>query len=280
MKIYTIIFLIIIAITGTINAQTTPEEIFNKGLEYYYGGNYEEAITYFSDYIKSKSNDYRGYSYRGLCYQSKREYDRAIEDFTRVIGIAPNSSEGYVNRGNTYILSNNLTAATNDFTDAVRIDPNNIDALLGRSRVYLYQREFSKSMTDLNTASGVDPYNARIYISKAWVCTLTEDTTGIFDNISKAMYYDSNIVFTNNRREQLFVKTEAYKDALAMANKKVEYYPESYLAYFSRGVIYFLMNRFDFAKADFGKSIDLDKNRNPKYVDVMMKILRSIQRNN
>src|SRR5580765_2368381 len=88
-------------------SQTTNLEIFNKGLENYYNGQFDKAISFFDDYIKSKSNDANGYMYRGLCYQSMKNFPRAIENFTSAINNAKGNSENYVHRGDTYFLMKN-----------------------------------------------------------------------------------------------------------------------------------------------------------------------------
>ena len=282
MKPYLTIILFIALITPAFNisfSQTTNAEIFNKGLEYYYGAKYPEAIAFFDDYIKSMATDFKGYQYRGLCYQGMKNYPRAIEDFTNEIRVAQNNADGYINRGNTYFLDNNFQAAATDFSDAIKVNSSELEGYMGRSRIYIAMREFSKAKTDLSTASGLEPYNARVYINLGWVNILSGDTTDAFLNLSKALYYDSNIVFTNYKRDQLFVKLESYKYALALADRSISFNPEGYLGYFTRGMIQFLMNRYDFAIEDFKKSLLLNKNGTKEFVDVMEKILRSIKRN-
>jgi tetratricopeptide (TPR) repeat protein len=113
----------------------------------------------------------------------------------------------------------------------------------------------------------------------SWINVLAEDTTEALINISKALNYDSNIVFTNYKRDQLYVKLENYKFALALADKKIQMYPQSYLAYFNRGMIHFLMNNYDTAIEDYKNSLLLNKNGSKEFVEVMEKILRSIKRN-
>ncbi len=272
-----LLFLIIIFVFKESYSQTTTPEVFSKGLEYYYGAKFQDGIQFFDDYIKSMPNDSKGYQYRGLCYQGMGNYPRAIEDFTNAVRIAA-SFENYVNRGNTYFLDNNLSSAMIDFTDAIRVNANEVEGYIGRSRVYTVQQEYAKAIADLNIASGINP-SARIYINMSWVNILADDTTAAFNNISKAFSYDSNIVFTNYKRDQLYVKTESYKFALDLQDRKIEMHPQEYLAYFSRGMIYFLMNKYEFAIEDFKKSLLLNKNGSKEFVDVMEKILQSIKRN-
>lgn len=271
--------LILILIFKHSSSQTTIPEIFGKGLEYYYGAKFQEAIQHFDEYIQSMPNNIKGYQFRGLCYQGLGNYPRAIEDFTKAIGIAPNNYEAYINRGNTYFLDDNLASSLNDFTDAIKINRNEIEGYIGRSRVYALQEEFPKAINDLITAAGIDPNNARLYINMSWINILADDTTEAFNNISKALSFDSNIVFTNYKRDQLYVKRESYKFALALADQKIQRHPESYLAYFTRGMINFLMNNYEFAIEDYKRSLFFNKNGSKEFVDVMEKILRSIKRN-
>ena len=52
-KIKFAVLFFIIAQTGILYSQTTPEQIFSKGLEAFYGANFQEGIKYFSEYIIS-----------------------------------------------------------------------------------------------------------------------------------------------------------------------------------------------------------------------------------
>ncbi|MDQ3019512.1 MAG: tetratricopeptide repeat protein [Bacteroidota bacterium] len=262
-----------------IYSQTTPDQIFKEGLNAYYGAKYQDAIKFFDEYIKSEPGDSKGYNYRGLSYQGMNNYSRALEDFTKVISVSPSNTDGYLHRGNTYLQQQKFSQALTDFTDAIRFDTHNINAYLGKSRVYTAQKKYSSAMTELNSASGIDPKNAGVYVIKAWVSILADDTTKIIDYISKAMYYDSNIVFTDHKRELLNLKFTYYKNALAIANQRIDQNPNSYILYFSRGLIYFFMNNYEKASADLKKSKNLNNNYNSELDKLIDQIFRSINRN-
>lgn len=265
--------------SANIFSQTTPDQIFNKGLENFYGGKFQDAIKFFDDYIKIAPNEYRGYNYKGLSHQAMKEYKRSIEDFTKVISLAPNSSDGYINRGNSYFFEKNFSSALIDFNDAIRVNPHEIEARLGKSRVYRQQRKFQDALKEVNLAEGIDPRNPRVYLNMAWIHLQLKDSAKVFVDIKTAFYNDSDIVFTNYRRDLFYVLMENYKNSLAIADQRVRENPNSCMAYFTRGVIYYVMNKYSLASEDIKKSIALNTYKDPMFDSIVNQILRSIKRN-
>ncbi len=68
------------------------------------------------------------YNYRGLAYYEKGDYDRAISDYTEIIRLDPNDAEAYFFRGLVYDNKGDHERAIADYESALRIDPNNADA--------------------------------------------------------------------------------------------------------------------------------------------------------
>lgn len=277
-KLITIFYLILLS--GNSFSQNSPQQTFDNGLEAFYDGRFQDGVKLFTDYISTNSTDFKGYTYRGLCFQALKNYPRSIEDFTRVITVTPNNFNGYLNRGNSYYFNNNFTAAMKDYKDAIRLAPKDFEAYFGMARVLLALRRFDEALKELNSAEGIDPMNARVYINKSIVHMQLQDTVAMFNDIATVMYYDSNIVFTDFRRDLLFVKVEVYKNALAGVNQLLSLHPNSYIYYFMRGFIYYLMNSYNKAKADFETSVNLHVKDDEQFNKVINTIYRSIKRNN
>lgn len=278
-KFYKTAIILFLMLSKVSFAQFTPQQLFDNGLEAFYDARYQDGINYFTEYTKSNNNDFRGYNYRGLCYQAMKNYPRAIEDFTRVISVTPNNSDGYLNRGNTYYFNNNNTAAMKDYQDALRLTPNEFEAYFGKARVLIQLRKFDEALKAVIAAGGIDPTNARVYVNKAFVRLQMLDTVDFFNNVETALYYDSNIVFTDTRRDLLFVKIETYKSAMSLVNMMIQQNPNSYMNYFARGFIYFLLNSFQKATEDFNTSRKLYRKDDAQFNNVIDKISRSIDRN-
>lgn len=273
------LFLILIFLCSSITySQTTPGQVYAKGLEYFYSAKFNDAIKYFDEYIKSQSNEYKGYNFRGLCYLSLKNYPKAIEDFTKVITLTNSNSEGYINRANTFYFKGDPGSALKDFDEAIKNNPSNIEGYLGRGRVYLAIGKISNALSDLNSAAAVEPKNARVYINLAWAHLLNNDTSKAFENVKTAMFYDSNLVFTNYKRDLLYLKAENYKEVLDVMNVNIENNPESYLAYFARGFIYYLLNNYVKSRNDLVISLRLNERDDPQFEEVVNQLLRNIKR--
>lgn len=277
MKIfYTIV--IIFCFTGVTFAQSSPDEIYSKGVEYFYRGEFHDAIKYFDDYIRSNPNEYSSFNYRGLCYQALKDYSKALEDFTTVVNLGRTNSEGFINRGNTFYLKDDYTSALNDYTEAIKYNPNDVEGYIARSRSYIALNKLTNALTDLSAASAVDPKNARVYVNLAYAHILNNDTSKAFDNVKMALFYDSNMVFTNYNRDRIYVRAENFKSVLDIMNYTIRANPGSYLAYFARGFIHYLMNNYESSRSDMLKSIELNEIDDPKFEEVAYQILRNIKR--
>ena len=193
--------------------------------------------------------------------------------------MAPTTAEGYINRGNTYIMMNNMSSAERDFKDAVKYESHNIEGYIGLSRIEIAKNNFKGAEKQLSSALAVDPKNARLYIAQAYVNFLDGDTVKIIDNFEKAMYWDSSVVFTDHKRELLQIKLDGYKKALKEADQKIQKNKNSYTAYFSRCVIYFLMNNYQSARADIEKAQSLYNGNDAKLEALFAKVIRSVNRN-
>lgn len=259
-------------------SQTTPKEIFEKGLESYYNSKFQDGIKYFDEYIESASNDPRGFTYRGLCHQSLKNYQKALDDFTKVINLGRNNPDGYIYRGNTYVMQRNIPSALTDFSDAIRYGPDNVEGYLGRARAYVVKSDYSNALKDVNLAVGVAPRDPRVYINKAIVHYLNGDTGNVLGAVNEALYNDSDIIFTNTKREFLFTKIEIFKTSQKMIEKKLKDFPDNYMNYFMRGLTYYLTNSYDKSKSDLKKAVELSNNYG-KLRETVNKIMRSIKRN-
>ena len=59
----------------------------------------------------------------GAAYGNKGEYDRAISDFTEAIRLDPKLASAYYNRGIAYENKGEHDKAIADYTEAIRLEP-------------------------------------------------------------------------------------------------------------------------------------------------------------
>ena len=134
------------------------------------------------------------------------------------------------------------------------------------------------ALTDMNSASGVEPENPRVYINKAWVNSLADDTAKFFI-MSIKLCIMTLTLFYEFRKRYDFSQVEIFKGALEIADAKVRQFPDSYLANFTRGFLYYVINRYSDSSRDLNKSVQLRKDKDPGFINTVNILLRSIDRN-
>jgi tetratricopeptide (TPR) repeat protein len=68
------------------------ERKFEEGQEFFYAGDCDKAIEYFTKAIKLNPDDAYFYYWRSIAYFEKGDYDKAIEDFTKAIELKPDDA--------------------------------------------------------------------------------------------------------------------------------------------------------------------------------------------
>jgi tetratricopeptide (TPR) repeat protein len=85
---------------------------------------------------ESKQHLAMAYNYRGNVYNDQGQFDKAISDFSNAIKLSPSSATYYFNRGVAYGVSRQFDKSIADFTHAIKLNPKYARAYLDRGQVY------------------------------------------------------------------------------------------------------------------------------------------------
>jgi tetratricopeptide (TPR) repeat protein len=100
----------------------------------------------------------------------------------------------------------------------------------------------------------------------------------IFENVAEGLSWDSTYFLKYTSKDLVFVKADRYKSALNIFSQLISKDPKSYLAYFNRGMIYYMMGSSDNAVSDLKKSISLNKNPTDISTSTTEKLIRACYR--
>jgi Tfp pilus assembly protein PilF len=130
------------------------EFYLNRGLDYVYKGQYDQAISDLSKAIEIDPRFARAYDIRSITYMSKSQWDQAMSDCNKALEINPRSASAHHSRGRVYMGKGEYEQAIPDFTKAIEINPNFALAYYNRGRSYYYKREkeYDKSWDDIKKA--------------------------------------------------------------------------------------------------------------------------------
>lgn len=161
-------------------------EWFSKADIEYKKGNYENAIEYYSNYIKENPNDAYAYLNRAVAKGNLNDYAGEIQDYNKAIEINANDEYLYNNRGVAKFKLDDYTGAILDYNKAININPYLGSAYFNRGNTKFKLDDYMGAIQDYNKAINIDPNDAQVYYNRAISKIRMNDKIGACLDLSKA----------------------------------------------------------------------------------------------
>eukprot|EP00271_Cylindrocystis_brebissonii_P015448 TRINITY_DN38347_c0_g1_i1.p1 TRINITY_DN38347_c0_g1~~TRINITY_DN38347_c0_g1_i1.p1 ORF type:complete len:586 (+),score=186.26 TRINITY_DN38347_c0_g1_i1:283-2040(+) len=111
------------------------DEAKAKGNKAFSAGQYEEAITHFSDAIALAPENHVLYSNRSAAYASLQKYEKALEDAEQTVKLQPSWAKGYSRLGAAHSGLQNFKEAIEAYDKGLELDPSNEALKTGKADV-------------------------------------------------------------------------------------------------------------------------------------------------
>ncbi len=99
----------------------------DKGIDYLYTSEIDEAIGFFNKAIKYDENNYEAYYYRGCAYSNNFNNEQAFHDWNKAIELKPDYADPYFNIGLIYRRQNDYSMACYYFKLAEKYGRQNME---------------------------------------------------------------------------------------------------------------------------------------------------------
>ena len=174
--------------------------------------------------------------------------------FTLVLGCMacttlPTSSE-YVARGDGFVKDDKLEKALTAYNKAVELNPNNLDAYTSRGAAHFFAGNFSLAQKDFQYVLTRNPYYADVYTALASALAAQGDFENALRMIEQAIALKPNRPENIVSRAGIYFMLERYDEALADYSLVLQYYPAAEV-FQARGAVYQKMGQEALAKRDF-----------------------------
>jgi len=126
---------------------------YNKGLEKYNQGQYQDSINDFERALEKSPNLAEAFSYRGQAKAELGDINGAIADYNHLLLIQSKNAEVYKNRANAYHKLKDYDAVIQDYNQALDINPNFALAYYHRGCTYLELENQQRAIEDLRRAA-------------------------------------------------------------------------------------------------------------------------------
>ena len=141
---------------------------YNRGNSYYQKGNYNQAISDYTDAIRHNPSFAKAYDNRGVAYLLMGDYDQAIQNYDEAIRLDPGNALTYNNRGSAYDDRGDRDGAIADydraiadFTQAIELDtlkgPRKAWPFNNRGNTYRAKGQYDRAIADFDQAIRLNP---------------------------------------------------------------------------------------------------------------------------
>jgi tetratricopeptide (TPR) repeat protein len=253
--LFTLVF--ITSITINLLKQNPAEAYFNRGLEYYNNGDFDQAISEYNKVIQLVPNNSNPYYNRGLAYAGKGDLDPAISDYDKAIQLNPDFIEAYINRGNAYNDKGDLDQAISDFDQAIHLNPDFAMAYYNRGNAYRDMGDLDHAISDFDQFIQINPNSAEGYNNRGRVYKNKGELDHAISDYDHAIQLNPDYAVAYYNRGNAYREKGELDHAISDFDQAIQLNPNLADAYFNRGATYAEKGDKASAIADFKKVLKL-----------------------
>lgn len=123
-------------------------------------GDWEKALSDYSDSLELRPDNFDGYINRGLIYLDTSQFDQAASDFTRAHELDPDHAWALANRGIAHAWNDDRAAAEADFERVRALDPMHSGLPRIKAILALRDNDLPSAIDHLTASLAADPDDA------------------------------------------------------------------------------------------------------------------------
>jgi len=178
-----------------VSEKTTPQTagtFLDRGILFASRGDYDMAISDFTEALRLNPNMSAAYNNRGDAYAMKGDYDKAIADLTQSLKITPTATSYGTRGGILYKIKKDYNNAIADLTKAIQLSPNHDTYYIFRGECYYDKGEYDKAIADYSQAIRLSPNNAMYYFERGLIYGLNRDYDKAIQDWQTVLQIDPN----------------------------------------------------------------------------------------
>jgi tetratricopeptide (TPR) repeat protein len=271
--------------------QSQPSFYVDRSLAFFRLDTYEAALADCNAALKLQPELPIVHYRRGLIFSRLKKYGPAYASYTQALKLNKKYADAWFARGSLNDQSEYFPAALEDYTKTLELNPDRVMALCLRGRIFVYQNKFAKARKDYERALELSPEfayawflmgrllekineyeealhcyekalqfqeddNARF--SRAAVRRKMGDVYGATDDYLKLLEVETYSLASRQHLADLFLKSEEWENAFAMASKVVKQNDALPEGRWLRAQAAFQLDKLALALADVEWLIDQD----------------------
>jgi tetratricopeptide (TPR) repeat protein len=218
-----------------------------------------DAIAACDDWIRQQPKNAIAYWHRGEIYRTKGDYDHAISDFSQAIKLDPKYALAYERRGQAYYGKHDYDLAMADYDKALKLDPQYWPAVVDRGIIYEAEGDVVRAFAEYDKAVKLDPNGASAaYANRGRLYEQRGDYDHAMSDYNQAVQIAPNFAAALGVRGHGYEVRGDHDRAIADLDQAIKFSPNYAFAYRNRGIAYYNKGEYERAIADLAEAIRLD----------------------
>ena len=185
------------------------------------------------------------------------QYEVAISDYTQAIRLKPNYADAYYNRGNAKDALKQYAAAIADYTEAIRLKPNYAGAYNNQGIAKAELGQYFLAISDYDMAIRLKPNYAFAYNNRGLAKDALKQYAAAIADYTEAIRLKPDYAYAYNNRGLAKAELGQYFPAISDYDMAIRLKPDYANAYFNRGNTKYKLKQYDAAIADYDTVIVL-----------------------
>lgn len=168
-------------------------ELLDQANQFYDEAKYEEAISFYEQFLEKNPQAYQVHLSLGDCYREKGEFDKAIEEYNSIVEQAKNdelvgkemSAKALAGIGDCYLRKEDFETAQDFFKQSIEISPENEILAYNVGEIYFSNQKTEEAIYYFELATQIKPDWSEPYLKLGYVYLNKADNEKALENFQK-----------------------------------------------------------------------------------------------
>jgi serine/threonine protein kinase/regulator of sirC expression with transglutaminase-like and TPR domain len=211
---------------------------------------FDQAVTCCEVCVRLKPKFPLSYFGRGLVRLGRRDWVGAQGDFDRVLTLAPEFAAAHVHRASAWLGLRRYPEAVRDLSRAVELRPEYTELFFLRAELYKKTGDLPAAGRDLERLLAAKPVSAEGWLTRG-LARAGRDPAAALRDFERALELKPRNPLTLYHKARLLgTALGQTREAIAVLDRMVAYYPEHVAARAQRGILLARLGQWQLAHAD------------------------------
>lgn len=246
-------------------SENTPVIISNLGLVYQHKGDNQTAIRIYNEGLTKFPNYIQLLERRADAFTRMENFQNALHDLKIVEKNSSDLEHAYLLLGFIYSRMNKFDSSAYYLSKVIKTNPLNLQAIETRAKMRMNFKDYEGALDDISTIIYFTPDCTQFLAFRANAHDSIGNHYAAIADYNKILELENNCVPVKIELGIRYYKQGEFQLAIQYFSEAISLSTQNYAAYFNRGMVYDMIERWEDASIDFEKCLEIDSSQVKPY---------------